>query len=180
VTGGLEGVGVEDRLALQQLVATYSWARDDKDIDGLVAHFEADAEFERAGRVVRGHEGIRDFFAASMQRYDLTIHVTHSQAVHALVPEGGIDLVAGTVAGHAELVLDAVPHQAAYRYADVYARTDAGWRFRRRSLRFIYAMPVEELPAGFGDPLRVRWRGSDPQRADLPEGLPTWTDRTPG
>jgi SnoaL-like domain len=54
---------IEDRLALQDLIAAYSWALDTGDADGLVACFTADAQmieevFEDPD-IWTGHDGIR-------------------------------------------------------------------------------------------------------------------------
>ncbi|UMG91260.1 nuclear transport factor 2 family protein [Nocardioides sp. TF02-7] len=175
MTGSTRPLTVEDRLLLQELIARYSLARDDRDIDSLLDLFAPDAEFERAGRVVRGREEIREFFLASMRRYDLTNHVTHTQVLDPLpLAPGEPVTVAGTVTGHAELVLDGSLHVAAYRYYDVYTPSDRRWLLRRRSLNFMYAMPVGELSSGFATTERVRWAGQEPQTADIPETLPTW------
>ncbi len=54
---------VEDRFAIQDLVARYSWALDTGDIDGLIACFTPDArvieEVFEDPDIWEGHEGIR-------------------------------------------------------------------------------------------------------------------------
>ena len=70
--GGLGGLPVEDRIAIQDLIARYAWALDTGDIDALVACFAPDAVvieevFEDPDRW-EGHEGIRrlgEHYAAS-------------------------------------------------------------------------------------------------------------------
>jgi ketosteroid isomerase-like protein len=65
-------ISVEDRVAIQDLIARYAWALDTGDIDSLVACFTADAVvieevFEDPDRW-EGHEGIRalaEHYAAS-------------------------------------------------------------------------------------------------------------------
>lgn len=163
-------ISVQDRLDLQELIARYSIARDDRDIDTLINLFTEDAVFERAGRSVVGKQEICSFFLASMSRYDLTTHTTHAQV---LDPVSAI-AVAGTVTGHAELVLDGQLVVASYRYADEYKKEQQGWRLARRSLSFLYAMPVEEMGTGFRDRYRIRWPNSEPVLADYPETLSTW------
>ena len=56
-------LSIEDRLALQDLIAAYSWALDTGDVDGLVACFTEDARmieevFEEPD-IWAGHDGIR-------------------------------------------------------------------------------------------------------------------------
>ncbi|GAA1510710.1 hypothetical protein GCM10009827_026120 [Dactylosporangium maewongense] len=161
-------VTVEDRLLLQELIARYSLARDDRDIDLLISLFAPDAQFERAGRVVDGADGIREFFLGSMRRYDLTNHVNHGQVLDPVEGASPRERVAGRVSGHAELVPSGILHVAAYRYHDLYVKSEGRWLFQRRSLNFIYAMPVDQFAAGFADNLRVRWHGDQPRPADLP------------
>ena len=169
-------VPVEDRLEVQELVARYSIARDDKDLDALLGCFVEDAVFRRRGQVVEGRAAIRDFFLASMRRYELTTHTNHAQVLDPGPDEGQL---LGLVTGHAELVLDAQLVVASYRYHDRYSRTSHGWRIADRSLSFLYALPVTELGAGFADRKRIRWPGQEPAEADYPETLPTWWDVEP-
>lgn len=163
-------ISVQDRLDLQELIARYSIARDDKNIEALINLFTEDAVFERAGQTVKGRQEIRSFFIASMSRYDFTTHTTHAQVLDPLSAVA----VAGAVSGHAELVLDGQLVVASYRYADKYEKEQQGWRLSRRSLRFIYAMPVEQMKTGFKDRYRIRWPNSAPALADHPETLPDW------
>lgn len=54
---------IEDRIALQDLIAAYSWALDTGDVDGLVACFTPDARMVEEvfddPDIWEGHEGIR-------------------------------------------------------------------------------------------------------------------------
>ncbi len=56
-------LSIADRLALQDLIAAYSWALDTGDVDGLVACFTADArmveEVFEDPDIWEGHDGIR-------------------------------------------------------------------------------------------------------------------------
>jgi ketosteroid isomerase-like protein len=165
-------ISVDDRLQLQELIWRYSIARDDKDLTRLLECFTDDARFVRRGSEVVGLKEIDGFFRRSMARYDLTTHTNHGQVLDPVAD----DQVNGLVAGHAELVLDGRLHVASYRYADQYRRAGQKWLIARRSLMFLYAMPVEELSTGFTDRLRIRWFGEQPAEADYPETLPTWSD----
>jgi uncharacterized protein (TIGR02246 family) len=162
---------LEDRAELQELVARYSVARDDRDIAGLIGSFTPDAEFHRAGAVQRGREQITAFFRRSMDRYSTTLHTVHTQALDRV----DADTVTGLVTGHAELALDGTLVVAAYRYDDRYRRHEGRWLIAYRSLTFMYAAPVEELATTFRDANRMRWPGQEPAPADWPETRPTWT-----
>ena len=58
-------IAIEDRLALQDLLADYSWAFDTADLDGLVGCFTSDAQIIEQvfddPDIWRGHAGIRAF-----------------------------------------------------------------------------------------------------------------------
>jgi hypothetical protein len=44
-----------------------------------------------------------------------------------------------------------------------------GWVFQQRVLKFRYVLPFDQVADGLDDPLRVRWPGTEPQLADLPD-----------
>lgn len=165
---------VEDRLDLQDLIARYSLARDDKRFDDLFTYFADDGEFERIGRTVSGADGIREFFLGSADRYEWTNHVTHSQVLDPIASAPDRPRVAGVVSGHAELCLEGEIHLAAYRYYDEYVKDGGRWLFRSRSLNFWYAMRPEEFATGFRGDDRIRWADAQPQSADLPARIPGW------
>ena len=56
-------IAIEDRLAIQDLIAAYSWALDTGDTEGLVACFTSDArmveEVFEDPDIWEGHDGIR-------------------------------------------------------------------------------------------------------------------------
>ncbi|AWH01217.1 nuclear transport factor 2 family protein [Rhodococcus ruber] len=161
---------LEDRARIQDLVAAYAIAVDDHDIETLLSLFTEDGEFERAGSVAHGHEEIREFYVAAMDRYSLTLHSPLSDQICV---DG--DTARGLLTGRAELALDGTLVMAAYRYSDEYVRDRDRWLFRRRSLRFMYAVPFEKMNAGLCTTERIQWPGTHPQRADFPESLPTWS-----
>ena len=155
---------------LMQLLARYSIARDDQDLDTLLDTLTPSARFERRGVVVSGHGPLRAFYEASIQRYDWTTHTTHTALFHVIDAER----VGGVVTGHAELVLAGTMHQASYRYRDEYVLTDGRWLIDSRELAFHYAVPVAELGEDLSGPDRIRWAGRPRELADYPETLETW------
>lgn len=64
----------------------------------------------------------------------------------------------------------------ALRYLDRYVRSPQGWVFQQRLLKFRYVLPFDAVTAGLDDPWRVRWPGTAPQLADLPDKLQTYID----
>lgn len=160
---------LEDRARIQNLIAAYAIAVDDHDIETLISMFTEDAEFVRAGAVARGRDAIRGFYLDAMDRYTLTLHQPLSDQISI---DG--DRARGLLTGRAELALEDTLMVAAYRYADDYIRRDGTWLFTRRDLRFLYAVPVDRMNDGLRTTERIRWPGTDPRAADLPETLPTW------
>lgn len=161
---------LEDRAHIQDLVAAYAIAVDDHDIDTVVSLFAPDGEFERAGSVSRGHREIRNFYIDAMARYSLTLHAPASDQISV---DG--DLARGLLTGRAELALSGTLVLASYRYSDEYIRMGEHWRFRRRALRFLYAVPWDQMNDGLCSVDRMRWPGAEPAPADFPESLPTWS-----
>lgn len=167
---------VEDRLELQELIARYSLARDDKRFDDLLTYFAEDGEFERIGKVISGIDDVRAFFLNSADRYDFTNHVTHSQVLDPVPSPDGRPRVKGVVSGHAELVLKGEAHFAAYRYYDEYVKDGGRWLFKRRSLNFFYSMRPQDMAEGFRTNERIRWADGEPTVADLPAKIPGWQE----
>lgn len=86
------------------------------------------------------------------------------------------DLAAGVVNAHAELCFDGKTVRLALRYLDRYSLSSRRWVFQRRTLKFRYVLAFDAVADGLGDPLRVGWPGTQPQRADLPDMLQTYID----
>jgi ketosteroid isomerase-like protein len=158
-----------DREAIRALVALYSIARDDNDVDTLVPFFAVDGIFEIGGQEVVGHPALREFYVANMKKYRTSLHVTHT---HVIDHRG--DQAEGLVTGHAELAFAGTLMMAAYRYADDYVKQDDRWVFAHRRISFMYAAPVDQLSTTFTDELRMRWPGRDPVPADIPEGYDSY------
>ncbi|WP_079619589.1 nuclear transport factor 2 family protein, partial [Mycobacteroides abscessus] len=79
----------DDRLAIQDLVARYATAADDRDVDALVALFSADAELVRPpallrtgdSAVVRGSVTIADSIVAALKPLYATYHLIGQHTV---------------------------------------------------------------------------------------------------
>jgi ketosteroid isomerase-like protein len=155
---------LEDRARIQDLIAAYAIAVDDRDLDAVVSMFTEDGEFVRSGVTSRGRDAIRDFYRDAVDRYILTLH----QPLSDLISLDG-DHARGLLTGRAELALDGTLVLASYRYSDEYIRCGDDWLFTRRDLRFHYAVPVDELNDGICADERIRWPGTPPRLSDLPQ-----------
>lgn len=161
---------VEDRIELSDLVARYGVAVDDRDYDGLAGLYARDCVFEHATGRSEGRDAVIAYYRERGDYFGPTYHIPHSQTVEFQSD----DEATGVVAAHAELTIDGRAFVVAIRYSDRYVREDGTWRFRERATRFLYALPLDELPASMDDELRVRWPGTEPKHADLPDSTPSY------
>jgi len=161
---------LEDRFAIRELVARYSAAVDDRDVDAIVDCFTRDGAFVgQANRDTRGSEAIRAYYRSRISRFGASFHYPH-----AFITEfDGDDDAHGVVSAHAEMAIAGEAVWTALRYHDRYRREEGRWRFAERSLRFWYFMKLSELPKGMAEELRVRVDGGL-HPAELPESLPTY------
>ena len=159
---------VDDRQQLGELMSRYGMAVDDRDFDAIGRLFAPDGEFHG----VRGRQQIVDFYRArtstfsTSSHYALTWHFDFQDDDHA----------SGVVNAHAELCIGGKTVRLALRYLDRYVRSREGWVFQQRVLKFRYVLPFDQVADGLDDPLRVRWPGTTPQAADLPDQLQTYID----
>src|SRR3954447_1234899 len=98
MAGGVEVQSLADRFEIENLLARYSMARDDRDLAALMATFCDGAEFVRTEAEFRGLPAIEAMFRRSIERFDLTLHTVHLPAIDVL----GVDTATGLVNGHAE------------------------------------------------------------------------------
>lgn len=159
---------VDTRQQLGELIARYGMAVDDRDFAALARMFAPDGEFNG----VRGRDAIIDFYRARTAGFTTSTHYAHGWHFDDI----GDDTARGVVNAHAELCIDGRAVRISLRYMDTYARADHGWMFASRRILFSYVLPFDEVATGIGDPMRVRWPGQPPQRADIPDGLQTYLD----
>ncbi|WP_370324173.1 nuclear transport factor 2 family protein [Euzebya sp.] len=159
-----------DRAELQDLVAAYAMAVDDRDWDAVGEMYAEDSVFQGSLGPNRGRDAVVAYYRERTEQFGATYHYPHSQVVTFTGP----DTASGTVAAHAELAIGDETVVIALRYADAYVREGGRWRFRERTVQQLYAMPLSELPSGLAQPDRKRWPGTDPAPADLPDvpGVP--------
>lgn len=160
----------QDRQAIADLGVLYARAVDDHDIDTVVGTYTADGVFERRGVAATGAAEIRAAYVASFDTYRTMLHTPHPGVVQ--LHEDGT--ASGWSHGHAELATRRTLVLASFRYEDDYRCEEGRWRFARRSITFMYAVPADQLAGSFGGPDRMRWPGTEPEAADYPESSPTW------
>lgn len=162
---------IEDRLEIQELLARYAQACDERDMPALGQCFATDFEFDSVAGHAIGRDAAIAYYRERLGMYGVTMHIPHT-----LIVEWGDEGTAkGVVTSHAELELNGEMFITGFRYHDDYVHQEGRWRFRKREVVAFYAMPLREL-AGPLPSERSRWPHAEPQAAPLPELLPTWAD----
>ncbi len=162
---------LEDRFALQDLVAAYCRAIDDRDLETFVSLFTRDGRMRHQDSAmdVQGRSALYEYYAERFPSYGVTFHYPHACNVAFDSP----DAATGWVTAHAEMDLGGEFVLAAFRYSDRYAREDGQWRFAERILACWYYMRLVDLPTQIGSRLRKHYKGQRLQ-AELPESLATY------
>jgi ketosteroid isomerase-like protein len=130
---------LEDLEAIRQLDAVYCRLLDDGDWPALVGLFTPDGTFDGLSTVT-GRADLLAFFSG-LADAGLTTFWHHVSNLEISV-EGDAASVRSLL--WQPCVVEGVPHVAAGRYADRLVRTDAGWRYRRKRVRFFYWAPLSE------------------------------------
>lgn len=153
---------LQDRQELRDLTLRYCRAIDDSDWVALRELFTDEA---RAG-AVGGDETVQRL-RSIRSTYGRTIHTAHGQ----LVEFTDDDHATGMVPSHAELDIKGETVVCAMRYYDDYVREAGGWRFARRDIAFVYALPWPRLAGALTDELPVHWPATEAAPPDqFPEG----------
>lgn len=159
-----------DLEAIRDLGVLYARAVDDHDIDSVVRMYTPDGVFESPGDRAAGAEAIRTAYVASFDIYRTMLHTPHPGVVQ-LHDDG---TASGWSHGHAELATRRTLVLTSFRYEDDYRKIEGRWLFAHRFITFMYAVPADQMAAGFGSVERIRWPGTAPAAADYPESSPTW------
>jgi ketosteroid isomerase-like protein len=130
---------LEDVEAIRSLDARYCRLLDDGDWPGLVELFTPEGVFDGLSRV-EGRAALLAFFAG-LADGGLTAFWHH---VSNLEIEVGGDRASVTSLLWQPCVVDGVPHVAAGRYTDELVRTEDGWRYREKRVRFSYWAPLAD------------------------------------
>jgi ketosteroid isomerase-like protein len=166
---------LEDRVAIDQLIARYCLVMDNREVDAIEALFTPDVYVWSADGVMdsRGRDAAVAMFRGRFTVLGPSNHFTHDRLVEFDAADP--DRATGLVLSHAEMQRKGRPMLAAIRYQDVYRRGEEGWRFAERGLSFMYYVPTAEYLDAFGPGLDRRMRAYDqPVAADWPEKLASW------
>src|SRR5690349_13166849 len=135
---------LEDRAEIADLIAAYGLGVDDKDLDVIARSFTGDAVFEPGGgraQPVSGRDAILAYYRESFERSGASFHYPHTR----LLDFEDDDEATGIVTSHVESAKEGATFVMGLRYYDRYRREAGRWRIARRTLRFLYAMPLAEL-----------------------------------
>jgi hypothetical protein len=144
---------LEDRFELRDLTLRYCRAIDDSDWPALRELFADRTDLPGAA----GGDETVGLLRSMRSTYGRTIHTAHGQLVDFLDD----DHATGMVTSHAELDIKGETVVCAMRYYDDYVREAAGWRFARRQIKVLYAMPWERMAGALTDERPVHWPGTE-------------------
>jgi len=155
---------LEDRQELRDLTLRYCHAIDDSDWTALRELF---ADEPGVPGAAGGDEAV-ELLRSVRSTYGRTIHTAHGQ----LVEFTDDDHATGVVPSHAELDIKGETVVCAMRYYDDYVRQAGVWRFARRQIKFVYALPWPRMAGALTVPLPVHWPGTEAAPADQFPGVP--------
>jgi ketosteroid isomerase-like protein len=166
---------LEDRTEIDELIARYCLAMDNRDLAAIPGLFTADVRIASGDGVMNvvGRAAAVEMFRGRFTVLGPSNHFTHDRIV--TFDPADPDRATGIVLSHAEMNRRGQPMLAAIRYHDEYRRDDGAWRFAARTLSFFYYVPTAQYLDALGGGLARRNRAYDaPQPADWPESLATW------
>jgi hypothetical protein len=130
---------LEDVEAIRTLDARYCRLLDDGDWPGLVGLFTADGVFDGLS-VVTGHDDLLAFFSGLPERGMTAFW--HHVVNHEIAVDGDRASVRSLL--WQPCVVDGIAHVACGRYADRLVRTEAGWQYERKQVRFSFWGPLAD------------------------------------
>jgi ketosteroid isomerase-like protein len=166
---------LEDREEIHELIARYCLVMDNRDLDAMPDLFTPDFVVRSADGVMNtvGRDAAVEMFRGRFMVLGPSNHFTHDRIL--TFDEADADRASGLVLAHAEMNRKNQPMLAAIRYEDEYQRHEGRWKFRSRSLAFMYYVPTAEYLDAFGPGIARRNRAYDTAvAADWPEKLPSW------
>jgi len=166
---------LEDRAAIDELIARYGLVMDNRDLAALPALFTDDVVVRSAGRGMQalGRDAAVQLFTDRFRLLGPSNHVTHDRILR-FDPEDP-DRARGMVLSHAEMEVEGRAMVAALRYVDEYRRQHGCWRFSRRNLHFMYYVPAESYAAAFSNASQAQSSADRiPVAIDWSEQLSAW------
>jgi ketosteroid isomerase-like protein len=166
---------LESRFAISDLITAYAIACDEHDMPRLCDLFTVDAVFDSpsGAMVAHGRAAIEAMYIELFKVRGPAFHWTHDHAIQ--FDDANPDRATGLVLSHAETCPSEVVSWAAMRYHDEYRREDGRWRIAKRSIHFLYYVPVTEYAGALKERNRLHIRG-ERLPADYPENLAPWRE----
>lgn len=160
---------IEARIAIQELIAVYSFTIDLRDMDALMACFTRDVEFRRAdGSIATGNDQLREYLSTTMKDMGPTWHVAHPALTLTFEDD---TTASGIHYGHAEhAVNDELIYMAA-KYRQGYKVEDGRWKISRRILDFFYFCRMSDVINHYGSRDKYWHRGVE---GEVPTAIEQW------
>ncbi|KGE04973.1 nuclear transport factor 2 family protein [Pseudohaliea rubra] len=165
---------LEDRIAIEELIARYGLVMDDRDMDAMPGLFTADVRILSRDGVMdaRGRDAAMALYQGRFEVLGPSNHFTHDRIITF---SDDADEATGIVLSHAEMQRKGQPMLAAIRYSDRYRREEGAWRIAERLFDFFYYVSTADYLEALGPGLATRMRAYEvPTGADIPEKLATW------
>ena len=165
---------LEDRAAIDELIARYGFTIDDRDLPAIADLFTDDAVVRSADGVMSatGLDAVIEQFHGRFSVLGPSNHYTHDRVI--AFDEVDPDRATGRVVSHAEMTRHGRAAVACIRYLDEFRRcADGRWRFRERVLSFLYYAHPDEYGETLESALRIK-AYDEPMEAGWPESLETW------
>jgi len=162
------------RHEIENLIARYCMACDDRDIVTLMSLFTEDAYFGAdKGGDATGHKAVYEQYRLRLGAMGPTYHWTHDRLIEP--DPSDVNKATGVILGHCEVSIAGVGYVGALRYYDQYRRVNGEWKFARRGIKFLYFTQADQMASALTKPDRV-WRYDKVEQADIPEQMPTWNN----
>jgi ketosteroid isomerase-like protein len=127
-------ISVEDRIAIHDLVAAYSWRCDTKDFDGISALFAEDGVWDEqvlGAPRCEGREAVHGLFhALNDAEIPLAVHMISNERIS----EGDENSAKGTCHLRTYGSVNGTPLDVIGYYDDAYVKIDGQWLFASRTL----------------------------------------------
>lgn len=165
---------LESRFSISEIVAKYCKACDDRDVMMLRDLFTPDAVVRSKDGMMTadGIDAVMQMYGARFEVLGISAHWTHDHIVN--FDNADPEHATGEVFGHAEAHRNGQTLVACLRYDDDYRREAGVWKFRRRTLSFLYYVPVLEYATALGETERQH-AYNDRRPADYPESFAHWS-----
>lgn len=164
---------LEARAEISELASRYAIACDEHDIPHLESLFTENAVFDSPNGAMRaeGRTEVISMFRRVLATRGPGYHWTHDHIIR--FDRGSETAASGLLLSHAETTPGGTQSLSAMKYDDEYLLEGGSWRFARRTISFLYYVPVAEYDGALNRPDRVV-TGGRRMVADYPETLPAW------